>query len=51
MDAATTMLLVQVLLQYGPEAVRQILSIFKKADPTVEDWEALLAIVDTPLHK
>lgn len=50
MNSETTKLLIQVLIQYGPGAVKAILDIFKKEDPTPEDWDGVLALVEKDLH-
>lgn len=45
------MLLVQTLLKYGPEAVAAIVNLIKmKGDPTAEDWDRLLNVVNKPLY-
>lgn len=51
MDPATTLLLLETLVKYGPGVTRDIIAIFHKADPTPEDWINLLNKIDTPLHQ
>jgi hypothetical protein len=43
-------LLITTLLTYGPEAYMAISNVLKKANPTLEDIDALAIIVNTPLH-
>jgi hypothetical protein len=45
-----TTLLVTALVKYGPEAFTAIVAVFKKDNPTLEDIEAIVNIVNTPLH-
>ncbi len=49
--AQLILLIVQTLLKYGPEAVTVIVNLLKmKTDPTPEDWDKLLAVVNKPLY-
>ena len=49
--AQLILLILQTLIKYGPEAVVAIINLLKmKTDPTPEDWDKLLAVVDKPLY-
>lgn len=44
-------LIVQALIKYGPEAVTVIVNLLKmKEDPTPEDWDKLLNVINKPLY-
>jgi hypothetical protein len=48
MPQALIIALVQVLIQYGPEAVAAIISIAHNPSPTKDDWNNLINIVSKP---
>lgn len=41
-------LIIQALLQYGPEAARQIQAILSKETVAPEDWTSLWTLIETP---
>jgi hypothetical protein len=44
-------LIIQVLLKYGPDAYKAAVTLISKdTPPTPEEWAALTATVDHPLH-
>ena len=40
------LLIAQMLIQYGPQAARELVALFKLQDPSVEDWEKVFALCD-----
>ena len=44
--SATALLIAQALIKYGPAAARAIAALFKKDEPTMEDWEKVFAIAE-----
>lgn len=51
MSAATITLLLQVLIQFGPEAYAAAVGLFKKPSAvTPADFDALTLIINKPLH-
>ena len=42
--------LVTILAKYGPAVVTSITAILKKSGVNTSDWDALVLIVDKPLH-
>lgn len=51
MDAATITLLLQILVQFGPEVYTAAVGLFKKPSAvTPADFDALTLILNKPLH-
>lgn len=51
MDAGTITLLLQILVQFGPQAYAAAVSLFSKPTAvTPADFDALTTIVNKPLH-
>ena len=51
MPAATITLILQILVQYGPEAYQAAVGLFTKPTPVVpSDFDALTAVINKPLH-
>lgn len=48
MPTALILGLVQILLQYGPEAFASIVAIVHNPNPTKEDWDKIVALVSKP---
>lgn len=49
--AQLILLILQTLIKYGPEAVSTIVGLLSmKTDPTPEDWNKLLVVVNKPLY-
>jgi hypothetical protein len=49
--AQLILLILQTLIKYGPEAVTTIIGLLSmKTDPTPEDWNKLLTVVNKPLY-
>lgn len=44
MDPATIALIIGALARYGPDAVDAIVNVFRKPEPTQEDWAKLFAV-------
>ena len=51
MNPQLVTLILQILIQYGPEAFNAVVSILKKTEPTAEDCDLLVAKVNKPLHE
>lgn len=50
LDKQLVISILQVLIQYGPQAYQAIMNILKKGDPTPADWDSLTQIVAKNLH-
>lgn len=48
MDQATGILIAEALLKYGPGVARGIAAIFAKETHTVEDWDKIFQLAETP---
>lgn len=44
MDPATISLIIGALLKYGPDAAEAIRNLFKKTNPTLEDFDPIFAL-------
>lgn len=44
MSVDMIIVIAQALVKYGPAVARSIRDIFTKANPTIEDWEAVFAL-------
>ena len=44
MTATQIMLVVELLLRYGPGMARAVQQLFTKANPTQADWDAVFAL-------
>jgi len=44
----TVLLVLQVLLQYGPAVAQEVQKLIAMKDPTQADWDALFAKAQTP---
>lgn len=43
MSTELIILITQALLRYGPEAARELVTLFSKPAPTLADWELVFA--------
>jgi hypothetical protein len=51
MDTATITLLLQILVQFGPDVYKLAVGLFAKPTPVVPaDFDALTDIINRPLH-
>lgn len=48
MDPATIGLIIGALLKYGPDAAEAIRNLFKKSNPTLEDFDPIFALARKP---
>jgi hypothetical protein len=42
----TVIIIAEALMKYGPSVARALVEIFKKDDPTAEDWEKVFALAE-----
>ncbi len=50
MTTTVVILLLQVLVQFGPEVYQEAVNLFKKPIPTPADFDKLTEIINKPLH-
>jgi hypothetical protein len=48
MTATQIMLVVELLLRYGPGMARAVQQLFTKTNPTQADWDAVFALAEKP---
>jgi hypothetical protein len=46
MTSQQIMLIVELMLRYGPSLARAVQQIFQKQNPTQADWDAVFALAD-----
>lgn len=51
MNQQFAILVIQLLLQYGPEVAAKFVEIWHKSDPTLEDWQAIFALAKKPIAR
>ena len=43
---STAEIIAMCLVKYGPSAARALVALFQKAEPTVQDWEAVFSLCE-----
>lgn len=45
---ATALIILELILRYGPAATRELIAIFQKPAPTDADWQRVFALTEKP---